>query len=266
MNQKKKKILYRLYDFCLCGVGAVRLGWSIERGDPEATVGYDKWGYGMRDLDGSKFHESRGKSYGPAFRAGDLMGAYIYLPPKPDDEPEPRIPEGDPNKESPDIVFENEELWCIRVLPDVSYNLPTSAVIPVPRKGSFIMFFRNGEPLGIAFRDIYSGTYYPSVSPYKTKVKANFGPEFEYKPKLPKDVPPCVSASKLYDIWLPKYQEEERKKKIEMEQQKLLEAELEKQLSQIENDSNNQSTLTTTPAALPPPVPLSTNKMTIGDE
>jgi hypothetical protein len=35
-----------------------RLGWSQKQGDLQAPVGYDKWSYAYRDIDGSRVHES----------------------------------------------------------------------------------------------------------------------------------------------------------------------------------------------------------------
>lgn len=49
--------------------------------------------------------------------------------------------------------------------------------------GSRIMFFKNGECLGVAFESIYQGTYYPTVSIHKSAtVSVNFGPTFKFPP------------------------------------------------------------------------------------
>lgn len=175
--------------------GHVRVGWSTQRGDPEAGVGYDQWQYGIRDLDGTIFHRSRGRRYGEAFGPGDRIGAYIYLPPKPDTEVL-RPPSPDPDKPMAEIVSQDERCWNVRILPNTPYSLPTSDVVPVPRLGSFIAFFKNGISLGVAFRDIAGGEYYPSVSPYRGKVTANFGPEFPHL-QIPDDFPKPVAASEL---------------------------------------------------------------------
>ena len=48
-------------------------------------------------------------------------------------------------------------------------------------RGSKILYFLNGRPLGEAFTDIYGGDYYPAIATYKhAKVKVNFGPKFKY--------------------------------------------------------------------------------------
>ncbi len=50
-----------------------------------------------------------------------------------------------------------------------------------PLKGSKIAFFKNGKCHGVAFSDIYAGTYYPAVSLYKSaSATVNFGPSFKY--------------------------------------------------------------------------------------
>ncbi len=47
----------------------------FEMGLKGAGVGYDIWQYGIRSLDGSAFHESRGHAYGKPFAPGDVIGA-----------------------------------------------------------------------------------------------------------------------------------------------------------------------------------------------
>lgn len=46
-----------------------------------------------------------------------------------------------------------------------------------------MIFYKNGVSQGIAFTDIYEGTYYPAISLYKNaSVKVNFGPSFQFPP------------------------------------------------------------------------------------
>lgn len=48
--------------------------------------------------------------------------------------------------------------------------------------GSCVRFYLNGEDLGVAFRDLQAGKYYPAASVYMGgQVTYNFGPEFRYK-------------------------------------------------------------------------------------
>merc|ERR1719491_2055085 len=51
--------------------GHLRIGWSMRTGELQAPVGYDRWSYGYRDINGSKVHNSRredrwgGEAFGP---------------------------------------------------------------------------------------------------------------------------------------------------------------------------------------------------------
>lgn len=73
--------------------------------------------------------------------------------------------------------------------------------------GSHIEYFKNGVSLGIAFQGIFQGTiantgkYYPAISLYNGgKVKANFGPDFQYT--LPEDAKGMHEATQL-PKWTP---------------------------------------------------------------
>ncbi len=179
------------------GEGSVRAGWSTERGDPGAGVGYDKWQYGLRASDGAVFHDSRRRDYGQPFAPGDVIGCYIRLAPKPQDGTEEQKPPLDPERPLPEIVEEKETCWMVRVVPGKSYTLPTSDVLPVPRPGSSILFFKNGKCLGVAFDPIVGGLYYPAVSPFRTRVTVNWGPNFYFPPQIPEGFPAPVPACSL---------------------------------------------------------------------
>uniref|UniRef100_A0A1A9WC28 HAUS augmin-like complex subunit 6 N-terminal domain-containing protein n=1 Tax=Glossina brevipalpis TaxID=37001 RepID=A0A1A9WC28_9MUSC len=57
--------------------------------------------------------------------------------------------------------------------------LETSDNLSVLR-GSKIEFFKNGQSQGVAFTDIYAGSYYPSISIHRNAtVSINFGPNFK---------------------------------------------------------------------------------------
>ncbi|KAI5076238.1 hypothetical protein GOP47_0008303, partial [Adiantum capillus-veneris] len=43
--------------------GHTRLGWSTQKGDVQAPVGFDSNSYGYRDLDGSKTHVAVRETY-----------------------------------------------------------------------------------------------------------------------------------------------------------------------------------------------------------
>lgn len=61
--------------------GHTRLGWSTEKGDLQAPVGYDGNSFGYRDIDGSKIHKALREKYGEeGYKEGDVIGFYINLP------------------------------------------------------------------------------------------------------------------------------------------------------------------------------------------
>lgn len=51
-------------------------------GNLQAPLGYDKFSYSWRNRKGTRFHQSRGKSYSGGYSEGDVLGFYIYLPKK----------------------------------------------------------------------------------------------------------------------------------------------------------------------------------------
>lgn len=61
--------------------GHTRLGWSTEKGDLQAPVGYDANSFGYRDIDGSKVHKAMREKYASeGYKEGDVIGFYINLP------------------------------------------------------------------------------------------------------------------------------------------------------------------------------------------
>ncbi len=47
--------------------GNLRIGFATEKADQQAPVGYDCYGYSIRDKDGMIFHQSRGNTYGKPY-------------------------------------------------------------------------------------------------------------------------------------------------------------------------------------------------------
>ncbi|XP_052185969.1 protein TRAUCO isoform X2 [Diospyros lotus] len=150
--------------------GHTRLGWSTEKGDLQAPVGYDANSFGYRDIDGCKIHKALREKYGDeGYEEGDVIGFYINLPegtlyaPKP-----PRF-----------VWYKGQRYVCA---PDEKEGPPK--VVP----GSEISFFKNGVCQGVAFQDLYGGRYYPAASMYTLPnqpncvVKFNFGPDFGFFP------------------------------------------------------------------------------------
>jgi len=142
--------------------GHLRMGWSMRTGELQAPVGYDRWSYGIRDIHGSKIHNSKreDKWGGVGFRSGDVIGFAICLK-------EDGLDAHAHGRKNPNVVTSNH-----------------------------IRFFKNGAPMGHfivsrgvktggeAFDDIQSGTYYPAISSYMGgTARVNFGPHFIYPPK-----------------------------------------------------------------------------------
>ncbi|KAK4441443.1 protein TRAUCO [Sesamum alatum] len=150
--------------------GHTRLGWSTDKGDLQAPVGYDGNSFGYRDIDGSKVHKALREKYGEeGYKEGDVIGFYISLPDGGSYAPDP-----------PRLVwYKGQRYICA---PDAREDPPK--VVP----GSEISFFRNGICQGVAFKDLYGGRYYPAASMYtlpnqpNCAVKFNFGPDFEAFP------------------------------------------------------------------------------------
>lgn len=150
--------------------GHTRLGWSTEKGDLQAPVGYDGNSFGYRDIDGSKVHKASREKYGEeGYKEGDVIGFYINLPDG-----------GLYAPKSPQLVwYKGQRYVCMA---DPKEDPPK--VVP----GSEISFFRNGVCQGVAFEDLYGGRYYPAASMYTLPnepncvVRFNFGPKFECFP------------------------------------------------------------------------------------
>ncbi|KAF8101037.1 hypothetical protein N665_0211s0026 [Sinapis alba] len=151
--------------------GHTRLGWSTDKGDLQAPVGYDGNSFGFRDIDGCKIHKAMREMYAEeGYKEGDVIGFYINLPdgeafaPKP-----PRY-----------VWYKGQRYVCA---PDTKEEPPK--VVP----GSEISFFKNGVCQGVAFKDLFGGRYYPAASMYTLPdqpncvVKFNFGPDFEFYPE-----------------------------------------------------------------------------------
>jgi Set1/Ash2 histone methyltransferase complex subunit ASH2 len=127
--------------------GNLRIGWSMRTGDLQAPVGYDKWSYGLRDIAGSRIHDSKREDNwgGEPFGPGDVVGFCISL----------SASDGNHIR-----FFKNG---------DALGNF-------VVRKGK-----REG---GAAFEDVIDGTYYPAISSYMGGTcLVNFGPHFIFSPR-----------------------------------------------------------------------------------
>ncbi|KAK4741976.1 hypothetical protein SAY87_025564 [Trapa incisa] len=151
--------------------GHTRLGWSMEKGDLQAPVGYDGNSFGYRDIDGSKVHKALREKYADeGYKEGDVIGFYINLPDGGSYAPKrPHV-----------VLYKGQRYLCAQESKD-----DQPRVVP----GSEISFFKNGLCQGVAFRDLHGGRYYPAASMYTLPnqpscvVRFNFGPEFDLFPK-----------------------------------------------------------------------------------
>ena len=136
--------------------GHARVGWKSKKGERNAPVGFDKFGYGYKDIRGEKVHEGVTEAYGEAFVEGDVIGCYIFVEAK---------RKGDLKKE----IDDGEEK---------------------PSNASFVAFARNGKFQGKAYVGLNKedGAYFPAGSLFTepdvepAKLAFNFGPNFEYPP------------------------------------------------------------------------------------
>ncbi|KAJ0810652.1 putative B30.2/SPRY domain, concanavalin A-like lectin/glucanase domain superfamily [Helianthus annuus] len=162
---------YEIKVVSLGETGHTRLGWSTEKGDLQAPVGYDGNSYGYRDIDGSKVHKALREKYGEeGYVEGDVIGFYINLPDG-----------GLFAPKAPQVVLYKGQRYAYAT--DAKEEPPK--VVP----GSEICFFKNGICQGSAFKDLHGGRYYPAASMYTLPhqsncvVKFNFGPDFEAFPQ-----------------------------------------------------------------------------------
>eukprot|EP00918_Siedleckia_nematoides_P082590 GHVU01180998.1.p1 GENE.GHVU01180998.1~~GHVU01180998.1.p1 ORF type:complete len:465 (+),score=67.55 GHVU01180998.1:43-1437(+) len=155
----------------------VRLGFATRFSRFDLPVGTDRYGYSIRDVDGSAVNTARRYPYarGREIKPGDVVGCYLVLPP-------PTFLFNDPRDVPKLLTHFNAGLLCD----------PSNPPEPVPSKDSWIGFTINGEHFGHAFDHVNTAYYHPAVSLYmNAKVTVNFGPNFVYKP--PAEIKPCSS-------------------------------------------------------------------------
>lgn len=156
--------------------GHCRIGWCTGKAELQAPVGYDKYGYSYRDLEGSKVHKALREPYGEAYAEGDVVGLFIHLP--------------------PGKLVEKQEKEYAKYKGGI-YEVREPEREPEPLLSSVIAFSRNGVSQGVAFNDVLEGTYFPAASLYTklnqteaATVTFNFGPDFKYSPLTVEGCPP----------------------------------------------------------------------------
>jgi len=161
--------------------GHTRLGWCTEMGELQAPVGYDQNSYSYRDrianaatdTPGCRFHDSTGVEYGGSYGPGDVIGCWLKMGPGTASvRSRQRI-----NIKGVEYIVEEERERT-------------------PSVGSHIAFFKNGEPQGTAFEDVWAEVYYPAASLFRAAaVTFNFGPTFAFPPGC--DARPVCELAKL---------------------------------------------------------------------
>jgi len=160
--------------------GHARLGFGTYQSELQAPIGFDEFGFGYRDVDGSKVHKGVRSEYGEGYKEGDVIGMVLHLPKVEEGEKENR--EGGSIEQVAGGAASGQSGTNGGVAPKGGTSLPA----PVKRKvveNSSIIFFKNGVCQGIAFRDFLDGGsvgYYPCASLYtmpeeEASVRFNFG-------------------------------------------------------------------------------------------
>lgn len=155
--------------------GHVRIGLSRREASLYAPVGFDAYGYGLRDTTGETVHLSRPKQFmGEGFKTGDVIGFHIYIP-KVEDyiyEIRKNIEDLDminqyctvsrdriPIKYKNQLYFEILDYQPTSEMNNMIYSAPSAAKAAdilerIP--GSYIKVYKNGVPMGKAFENLIS--------------------------------------------------------------------------------------------------------------
>jgi Set1/Ash2 histone methyltransferase complex subunit ASH2 len=173
--------------------GAARIGWSVSKAELQAPVGADIHGYGYRSLEGSAVHAgvrrpfgtTTSKDFAAEYGEGDVIGCIIHLPHG-----------GRPlEKDLNNVLKYRGKLYYpastggrvggrggARDGDDEDEDDDDDDMTASSLPGSFIAFTKNGKFQGVAYTEIYEGTYYPTISLYTkptqahpASVTANFG-------------------------------------------------------------------------------------------
>ena len=153
---------YEIAIIALGETGHARVGWKSKSGERNAPVGFDKFGYGYKDIGGEKVHQGVTSAYGEPFKEGDVIGCYIYV--------DADVP----------VKARGTKVTTVNAASEPTEN------------ASFIAFARNGAFQGKAFESLTSGdgAYFPAGSLYTmpdvepAQLKFNFGPTWAFPPDV----------------------------------------------------------------------------------
>ena len=153
----------------------VRLGITRREASLEAPVGFDVYGYGLRDKGGQAMHLSRPRPFvisaaaansaeDPAFRTGDVIGLHVHLPRRVVDPTRPVFRDRIAIKYKGLLYFECLEYQPTKEMEDLIVPLKKRKIEVEPEviPGSFIDIYKNGKYIGRAFSDL--GAFLPPNS------------------------------------------------------------------------------------------------------
>lgn len=178
------KFYFEVHIDSMPGNTASRIGWSHYHSNLQAPLGYDFYGYSWRSRFGTKFHQARGKSFDRegGYRENDTIGCMIELPYGNSKNLTQAHHLPTSVKKTGGIVQSKKKDQIPRAIEESIAPPPLNTMKPLP--GSKISFYKNGNFVGVAFEDIFEGSYYPTISLYKScTVSVNFGPKFKYPPE-----------------------------------------------------------------------------------
>lgn len=174
-------------------VGHVRLGYSRRESNLETPVGFDGYGYGLRDVNGDRVHVSRTKSFMPTgFKSGDVIGLLLTLPEAVEHDYTQLKRDRYPIKYKNQLFFEmleyvptkKMENWMNPKKGGVSAIATAGGADPVANhildgqsswepavlEGSSIEVYKNGEYMGTMFSDLLD--YRPPFSKFNASYYA----------------------------------------------------------------------------------------------
>jgi hypothetical protein len=171
--------------------GHLRIGWSTRLANLQAPVGYNQHSYAIRDIMGSRIHNShrQDKWGGIGFGPGDVLGVAIYLVDGKSQPPPSTVTTTTTPSNSSTIHSTTDEISSRNESGIDSEGAESFHENQIPNAplNNHIRFFLNGKPMGnddgIGFDNIIPGTYHPAISCYSEgSAWLNFGPNFVYPP------------------------------------------------------------------------------------
>ncbi|KAI8877437.1 hypothetical protein K501DRAFT_337410 [Backusella circina FSU 941] len=134
----------------------VRIGWARREACLNAPVGYDGYSYGYRDKTGDRVFCSRPEKYGEPFRAGDVIGLYISIPPKDKHRFKSASRRRIPIAYKEHLWFEEKDFRSSKEMEALAdpFGKEENTYEPAILHGSYITLYKNGVNQGVMFTDL----------------------------------------------------------------------------------------------------------------